>query len=285
MESKKPTVATCKFLGLKTDPRSLASYPSGANCCYGCLPENTPDLVHQREFCLAEKHQECPVFTAESPIPMPAEFAHKVNGKSKGGLGFWPAIILIGVLLGLVAAIVLVLPGYLNPQPAPDWGTPSEPAPAVEETPTPIATEIQATDTPAPSPTPTVEPSPTQPLILLPLQTELGTEYKVVIHRIGEGDNISSLGQRHKSWDQAILDATYNLVPPLKAGQLVVIPVNNRNWSNQPPLEPYQVSQPAITLDDLAQILGVDATLLKYYNGYEGYLIQQGSWIVIPRAP
>jgi hypothetical protein len=130
-----------------------------------------------------------------------------------------------------------------------------------------------------------VEPSPTQPLILLPLQTELGTEYKVVIHRIGEGDNISSLGQRHKSWDQAILDATYNLVPPLKAGQLVVIPVNNRNWSNQPPLEPYQVSQPAITLDDLAQILGVDATLLKYYNGYEGYLIQQGSWIVIPRAP
>jgi hypothetical protein len=281
-QSNKFSVATCKFLGLKTDPRSLASYPSGANCCYGCTPESTPSLAHQREFCLSDNHKNCPVFSADNLTHMPEEYTLKSNGKTKGGFGFWPAIIAIGILLGLVASAILALPNLLPERADSVWSTPTPPLPS------PVVSTNSARATTAsaePTPTSTIEPSPIPEIILLPLQTELGTEYKVIIHRTARGDNLSSLAEMHGSWDQAILDATYNLVPPITAGKLIVIPVNNRNWQDQPPLEPYQITQPAISLDDLAQILGVDVTLLIYYNGYEGYLIQQGSWVVIPRAP
>jgi hypothetical protein len=286
--TNKSNVATCKFLGLKTDPRSLASYPSGANCCYGCLPESTPNLVHQREFCLSDNHKNCPIFSAENPIHMPAEIVHKSNGKTGTGINFWAAIIVIGILLGLIASTVLVMPNLLTEQAAPTWDTPTQtltspPASSNDTQATP--TVVEPTATPQASPTATLEPSPTPEIVFLPLQTKLGTTYPVIVHRIAEGDNISTLAQVNGSWDQAILDATYKLVPPLIVGQVIVIPVDNRSWQDQPALEPYQISQPAISLDDLAQILGVDAAMLKYYNGYEGYLIKQGSWIVIPRAP
>jgi len=281
-QSKKNSVATCKYLGLKTDPCSLASYPSGANCCHGCIPESVPNLAHQREFCLSDNHKNCPVFSADSLIHMPEEYGHRSDGKTKDRPGFWPAIIVIGILLGLIASVVLVFPNLLPQQADSAWSTPTQPLPS------PIVSTNSARATNAaiePIPTSTVEPSPIPEIILLPLLTELGTEYKVVIHRTARGDNLSSLAQMHRSWDQAILDATYNLVPPLTIGKLIVIPINNRNWQDQPPLEPYQITQPAISIDDLAQILGIDAALLNYYNGYEGYLIQQGSWVVIPRAP
>jgi hypothetical protein len=284
----KQNVATCKFLGLKTDPRSLASYPSGANCCYGCLPEATPNLPHQREFCLAEKHRECPIFAVEDPIHMPAEIAHKSNDKTGYRGNFWAAVIVIGILLGLIASTVVVLPNLLTGQAAPVWNTPTQflPSPTVNSNNTEATpTVVEPTATPEANPTSTAEPSSTPEIVFLPLQTKLGTTYPVIVHRIAEGDNLSTLAQVNGSWDQAILDATYNLVPPLTVGKMIVIPINNRSWREQPALEPYQISQPAISLDDLAQILGVDAAMLKYYNGYEGHLIQQGSWIVIPRAP
>jgi hypothetical protein len=291
----KMSVPTCKFLGLKTDPRSLASYPSVSNCCYGCLPEATPILVHQREFCLTENHKNCPVFMAESPIALPAELVHKNSTKSNRNLNFWSVVVVIGIIVGLAASIILVLPGMLASQETPEWVAPtalgtiesstvdeSNPAGAtlalVE--PTETATAILTN-----APTATSEPTATPRVVLLPLEGVLGTEYKVIIHRVSDGESLSSLAQANGTLNNAILDATHRLVLPLTVGKLVVIPLQTRNWNNLPPLEPYQVSQAAISLDDLAQLLGVDASLLKYYNGCEDCLIQQGSWIVVPRAP
>lgn len=294
--NQKIVAKSCKFLGLKTDPRSLASYPSVSNCCYGCLPEAVPSLVHQREFCLTPQHKDCPVFTAENPIAMPADFSHKINAKSNSNFGFFAGIVVVGILLGLIASTFVLLPRFLPSQTAPEWSAPqtsqaeqvtlavqatsaiaqdeASPSPAPTETPQPQA-----------SPTPTSAPSPTLEIVTLPVETLLGTNYQVVVHRIADGESLSSLSQTYGTTDRAILDATHKLAIPLWVGRMIVIPVNNKSWSGQPALEPYQITQEAITLDELSPILGVEASLLKYYNGCENCLIQKGSWIVVPRAP
>jgi LysM repeat protein len=280
---------TCKFLGLRTDPRSLASYPSIANCCYGCLPEATPNLVHQREYCLDENHKGCPVYLAENIVAMPRELLHKASQKSNSFFNVWSAIALLLLLAIAGVWIFLLLPQLSNAQVTPAW---TAPVMLSTELPTPAAktstakpTEQSPTATITNTASPIPSPSATPEIVLLPLETILGTNYKVIIHRIAEGESLSSLAQTNGTTDAAILNATYKLAIPLWIGKLIVIPVQNRSWKDQPALEPYQVTQGIISLDELAQLLGIDAKLLKYYNGCENCLIQQGSWVVIPRAP
>jgi hypothetical protein len=292
---KKNAITACKFLGLRADPRSLASYPSVANCCYGCLPEAVPTLVHQRELCLSEKHKTCPVYLAENPIPMPRELLHKSSPNTDNTYNFWAGILMMGIVAALVVLAILLLPNIFSEQASPVWEAPV-PNPSYT-LPAPVAktNTIQVTDIPADAtePIPTAVHTETPPssatpepeIVSLPLETILGNNYKVIVHRITAGESLSSLAQAHGTTDKTILDATYKLVIPLGAGNIIVIPLDIDTWQGQPALEPYQISQQLITLDELGQLLGVDAKLLKYYNGCENCAIQQGSWIVIPRAP
>lgn len=294
---KKLVTNTCKFLGLRTDPRSLASYPSISNCCYGCLPEAVPNLIHQREACLSLEHQKCPVFLAENSIPMPKDLIHKSAQKTNSGIGVWQSLLVVAVVAALVIAAILFLPGILGEPPAETWdlpatnGTATLPAAAAktnapQASATPLSSQVDE-----PSPTakvtdaPTVSPTATPEIVSLPLESILGTNYKVIVHKVADGESLSSLAQVYRTSDKAILDATYKLIIPLWAGKIIVIPMDIKSWQDQPALEPYQVTQAAATLDDLSQVLGVDAKLLKYYNGCETCIIQQGSWIVVPRAP
>ena len=292
---KKNAITTCKFLGLRTDPRSLASYPSASNCCYGCLPEAVPTLVHQRELCLTKEHKICPVYLAENPIPMPRELLHKSSPNTNNTYNFWAGILMMGIVTALVILAILVLPNIFSEQASPIWNAPvphptyTLPAPAAKTN----ATQVNDIPTTAAEPvptaihteTPTSSATPEPEIVSLPMETILGNNYKVIVHRITDGESLSSLAQAHGTTDKAILDATYKLVIPLGAGKIVVIPLDIKTWQGQPALEPYQISQPLITLDELGQLLGIDAKLLKYYNGCENCAIQQGSWIVVPRAP
>lgn len=294
---KKLVTNTCKFLGLRTDPRSLASYPSISNCCYGCLPEAIPNLIHQREACLTQEHQKCPVFLAENSIPMPKDLVYKNTQKANSGIGFWQSMLIVAVVAVLVIASMLFLPNILGEPPAESWeiptknGTATLPAAAAKTNPPPATATSQVSQADEPSPTanitdsPTAAPTATQEIVSLPLETILGTNYKVIVHKVADGESLSSLAQVYRTSDKAILDATYKLIIPLWAGKIIVIPMDIKTWQDQPALEPYQVTQAAASLDDLSQALGVDAKLLKYYNGCENCIIQQGSWIVVPRAP
>jgi LysM repeat protein len=227
---------------------------------------------------------------------MPRELLHKSTPQTSNVSGFWVAILALGVVAVLVLSAIVFLPGIFLEQPSPSWSAPVLdptnilPAP-VAKTSTPQAAENPATAAVEPSPTTSYTPTPASSatpapeIISLPLETILGSNYKVLVHRIAAGESLSSLAQAHGTTDKTILDATYKLVIPLGAGNIVVIPLNINTWQGQPALEPYQISQQLITLDELGQLLGIDAKLLKYYNGCENCAIQQGSWVVIPRAP
>lgn len=137
----------------------------------------------------------------------------------------------------------------------------------------------QQTETPAPSPSPALEAK------LLPLDTILGTSYKIIIHRVAEGDNLSLLAKHNETTENVIASATYNFIVPIQVDRLIVIPIKATAWDGQPALEPYEILQDEIGFDELGELLGVDAKLLKYFNGCENCLLQKGSWVVIPRAP
>jgi hypothetical protein len=221
---------------------------------------------------------------------MPAEFIHKSASASRRSANTWMMLAAFAVVLVLAAAGFVLFPKISSAQENPTWSAPSTelPAPGVAtaasiaaETPT----AIPASPTPAPTSTATLVPTPTIDMRYLPLDTPLGTAYKVIIHRVAEGENLTILARNSKTTEQAIMNATHGFVSPLWVGKLVVIPQESPSWDSQPALEPYQVTQESISLDDLGALLGVDASLLKYYNGCDECQIQKDSWVVVPRAP
>ena len=181
----------------------------------------------------------------------------------------------------------MVFSGILpvNPEPTPTFLPPANrtqvtntPSPTVTATITP--TRVRPTATIAVTPTATI-----QAAVLLITDTELGTERKFIIHLMQDGENLDLLSKRHNTSQTAILAITYKLVAPVWAGKMIVIPIGQKDVSDLPALQPYEVTQPEVTLLDLAQILGVSITDLITYNGCEDCRIKQGSWILVPRVP
>jgi LysM repeat protein len=213
------------------------------------------------------------------PLPLP---------ETKAGLGYQTIIGIIILVIVLIGGALLALLWPTLTQSA----SPVVSVPTTTHTPEPTASEtsIPATETPTRTATstrtatPTLVPTATPQVVQLPLESILGTEYTVVLHRVIPGDSLTVLAQNYGTSDKAILDATYRLIMPLFVDRIIVIPYQIKNWKDLPPLEPYQISRPQTTLDEIAAEFGIDPALLKYHNGCENCVITEGSWIVLPRS-
>lgn len=100
---------SCPHIGFKDDLQTTLSYPSIRNYCHLCHPTVVPNFSHQREFCLASRYGECPVFLAKEITPMPEELLyhdHKHLDKQKNAI---TRILLIIVLLLFLLFVALTL--------------------------------------------------------------------------------------------------------------------------------------------------------------------------------
>jgi len=114
------------------------------------------------------------------------------------------------------------------------------------------------------------------------LDTPIGTDYKFVIHKVLDDENLRHYASRYKTSMEAILTVTVK--PPLWTGSMAVIPVGFTDVAHLPRFEVYATTETR-AIEALAQELQVDPHKLKYYNGMgSGEKLAAGDWLLAPRS-
>ncbi len=115
------------------------------------------------------------------------------------------------------------------------------------------------------------------------LDSPIGNEQKFVIHKVSEDDNLHHYAARYKTNLETII--TISVIPPLQAGTVAVIPVEQTDVSKLPRFEVYEVTESGRTPESIAQELKVDPHKLNFYNEtHPGEKLHAGDWLLIPRS-
>lgn len=268
----------CPYLGLEEDADTSLAFPSIWNTCHRTHRVVAPSLEHQAGYCLTENHRSCVAFPAEkATLPLPHRLRapqRRVNVPVRT-----LAFLFIGVLVLAGLGWGLWNQGYIS-----FLGTET---PSLTKTVTAIPSASQtATLTPVPVFTITTAPEPIPVGDILSkrqLDQPIGSDYKFVIHRVHEGENMNQYAIKYNTSIDAILTVNYNLKTPMWVDELVVIPVGFTNVYGLPAFEAYEVPRANVTLDVLALSFGVSLKDLRYYNAIDmDEALQVGDWLLIP---
>ena len=283
----------CPYLGLQHDPQTPALFPSERNFCHRTGSPHVILDTHQQSYCLVAEHQTCPIFNKpevgarreviQSPaVPAMRPLLEKYRTAFLIILG---ALFLAGFLfLGWNFRESLALPAA--PTALPVVEQPSTPLTQAE---TPEA----ASASPAVTPTLSFTPTPTQLLptetasLTLPvsLETLIGENPSLLIHRVARGESLTSLADRYGTTPEAIQAVNFVMPLPLWLDWLVVIPIDTLDAGDLPRFEVYQVTEDDLSVSTLAETFEVDVSLLAKYNDLqETDLLTNGSWVLVPRT-
>jgi LysM repeat protein len=272
---------TCPHLGIINDERTAMAFPTLQNFCHQCVPPNIPNISHQREFCLAEKHSQCPLFLSEVIQPMPPELlsgkANKSGRSKKKTIG----LILLLLLILLLGLWLLTRPGGISsffasveretPKIAsiPKGETKTATIPTVTLQPSPTATEI----------IPTLTSTPVQPHML---ETPIGVENKLLVHQVKAGESLISIALAYDTTVDAIKAINYNN-GTFWVDSLLVIPVGQKDVSTTQQYKVILIDKEDDTLQDLATRYSADIQMLSQINFLpETYSFHYGEWVLIP---
>jgi len=138
---------------------------------------------------------------------------------------------------------------------------------------------IAATDPSSPAPTLTQTQIPPHSL-----EVPIGSGQQYIIHRVADGENLTTLVDTYQTSLEAIQAVNATLIIPIRIDAVLIIPLNIKDVKGLPKLEPFQVTQDQTTPEALAELLKTDAALFKSLNGFtDGESITKGSWVIIPR--
>ncbi len=273
----------CPFLGLDDDRETALSYPSVHNYCYHLKSASSVDLIQQRQFCLSNKYNTCPIYTNENVIKAPEGWGGKkiLPLKPKP----WMAWALV-----LIAIVVIVLVSYLlglfkkPPATAPVLSSPTRTTIVVEANPTVVPTITLAVSTAEP----TITEVPTQPVEIVPhmLETPFRNTPQLLVHQVKEGEGFIMLAEKYQTSVDAIKAINYAITDSLLYNQILVIPVNTTDVSGLPSFSVYQEQEGNVTIEELANRMQLDAASFGSYNDLPlNYLVSQGEMLLIPHQP
>ena len=280
----------CPFLGLKDDPATALSFPSSHNRCFHARPALPVKLEFQRAYCLEINHTSCEEYNRapDKPLPSNLRFVGGSGLREKfGKAGVWILIIVLIVVV-LIAWQVLSrgLLGFGNPGQSPGVIEPAFSTNVENQTLPIVTTQVQ--DTPTPTifvtttstfPIQTFAPTEVSPHVL---ETPIGVEHKLVIHRVLAGESTMSIASKYWTTVQAIQAVNYSLPSPLRIGWLIIVPINQTNVQGLPTFDAYEVSTD-VAVRTLAQQLSVDPALLELYNGLgNNEFLSSGDWVLVP---
>jgi hypothetical protein len=276
----------CPFLGLKDDPATALSFPSSHNRCFHARPALPVKLEFQRAYCLEINHTSCEEYNRAPDKPLPSNLRY-VSGSGLrekfGNAGVW-LLLLVFIIIVLIAWQVLSrgLLGFGNPgQLGSAFSTN-----VVYQTLPLVATQVL--DTPTPTlfltNTPTFPIQTFAPTVVSPhvLETPIGVQHKLVIHRVLAGESIMSIASKYWTTVEAIQAVNYSLPIPLRIGWLIIVPINQTNVQGLPTFDAFEVSTD-VAVRTLAQQLSVDPALLELYNGLgNNEFMNSGDWVLVP---
>lgn len=218
---------------------------------------------------------------------MPKEFQHQSAGLPKKA----QVLIIGGIILAVIVTLIvlfstgwLTIPaGSIEASPTLTQSTPSLGAttPAVL-----TARAIIQTSTPTQTPTLPTPPSPTvtKEDPVLALETPIGNEIQFIIHRVKEGETLGIFADQYNTTVDAITAINHDLIVPLWAHWLVVIPLDITDVSELPTFEPYQVEVEGILLRELAEEVSASLDDMVRYNAIDAdHVLHTGEWLLIPR--
>ena len=275
----------CPYLGQVDDSDTAYIYPSQWNRCCLTKPEKQVGLEYQGEYCLTDKHPQCPIYLQGSDAVIPAEILQPSQRAMRSRHPGKMRTILISV-----GGIVLILMGAWFVRFKLQSGTPLFPG-FIKNSPTSLQTMTQ-TATFIVTPThsiPTLIPSlfpatPTKTPAIggsHMLETPIAPN-GLVIHRVENGESLESIARLYWTTSDAIKAVNYNLQSPIWVDKVIVVPANRVDVSGLPSFEVFQVTE-NITIENLAFQLSVSVDSLKSYNSFStGEIVTSGEWIIIP---
>jgi LysM repeat protein len=94
-----------------------------------------------------------------------------------------------------------------------------------------------------------------------------GTKQGYLVHIVSVGETLDMIAEDYNTSVQAILAANHDLKPPVWAQYPIVIPVNCQDPAGLVAFDVYVVNEyESIEAESLADILGLNASELKFYN-------------------
>ncbi|NOT05037.1 MAG: LysM peptidoglycan-binding domain-containing protein [Anaerolineales bacterium] len=143
---------------------------------------------------------------------------------------------------------------------------------------------VTQTNTAPVSPSLTASPTSMQTPSPHSLDVPVGRGQLFIIHKVINGENLSTLADTHSTSLEAIMAVNYQLNVPIKIDAVIIIPLQKKDTQGLSIFEPYQVTATQITAEALANELDTDSLLFKYVNDLkDGDLLHQGDWILVPR--
>lgn len=284
----------CSFLGLEDDPQTALAFASIWNNCHRCKPVEAVNLDHQGKYCLSPRFATCPVYSQAPDQALPEAYALPQSAKFNNQKKRNSMVLVLMALLILGSIIGFTLYGLpLRIYSPENIASPTlQPKMTPSSTPTLQTAEFNATTSPTQLPI-TLSltemivfpdlPTPALTRTVHQIESLIGLNYLFRIHRTSRDEKISTLAFENGTTVEAILTLNYSISTPLKAQQLVVIPVNRRDISDLPKFEAYRVLED-IHIEVLAKQLGVEPSELQLYNGLGSYTqLFKGEWLVVPR--
>lgn len=281
----------CPFLGLRDDAATTLSFPSSHNHCFHAKPALPVKLDFQRTYCLTSKYTNCEEFNREPDTPLPSNLRFKqvLPLQEKIIKGRVWILFLVFIVIALIAWQVLSR-GQLEVGNSKRSSRVTIPAIStiIRQTPSISPTRVQNTLTPSL----TVTPTPTFPIHTFAptivsahvLETPIGVEYKLVIHRVLAGESLMSIASEYWTTVEAIQAVNYYLPSPLRVDWLIIVPINQTDVQNLPVFAAYEVKT-MVSVRILAQQLSIDPALLELYNGLgNNEYLNSGEWVVVPHT-
>ena len=274
---------------MRNDPGTSFRYPTLGNYCCHCQPPAVAHLEHQEAYCFRDAYPECPVYRQPASQPLPIALKANIRSHHRP---LRKLVILVLALLLLIAAWKTLLPqrgaaGQSNPVTASSThlipvSGPDTPVPTDPPVPTPSNTRISPTGTPF-QPDALQQAAFHSRAYVLEIPVTIG-EHSFLLHRVHEGESFDVLEITYVTTRKVLLRLNASLSPPLRAGSVIVIVPGLQTADPElPAFQPYQVSDEEISMDDLAQKLEVEPSLLRDFNPCSRTCrLTTGNWVLVP---
>lgn len=235
------------------------NFPTLANHCLNCKRPSSPNLEHQNDFCLTNRHVDCVIYKAGQKISMPEEIS--AVSPRFNWLKITPVLVII-----ILGGIYYFFPKPVVPITAPV--VPAIPSPTLVELnlPLPTSTSLSvssSTNTPEIEQASAVTPQHIYEATKLPAGSTSGFLVHIVLH----GETLDTIAASYSTTVEAIMAVNYELDPPIWVDAPLVIPVGSQEPVDSVAFEVYVVEGfETITSNALAEVLSVDAVDLETYN-------------------